>query len=343
MKLVMTLLVRNEVDVIDAQLAFHLAAGVDFFVVTDHDSQDGTTEVLERYERQGVLHLRRESAGELRQSDWMTGMARMAARDFGADWVINSDADEFWWPSGGDLKQVLERVPSRYGIVRTFVRAFLPRPGDASFAERMTVRFTPPAAINSPFSPFRVNVRLLHRADPGIFIGRGNATIGASSLVPVHAWAPVDVLHFPIRTLAQLERKYTRRYFVGGQRRGEHVRVYEAARAGRAEELYDELSVDEARLQRGVADGSLAVDTRLRDALRGLAADPRAPLSFPPRSSAEQIGYAVEGGVLQGGELVRLQRRVDELAQRIADDERRVSFAKRRAAVRRYRQRVRAR
>jgi hypothetical protein len=323
MKLVMTLLVRNEADIIDAQIAFHRAAGVDFFVVTDHDSRDGTTEILERHERQGVLHLVRETENELRQSDWMTRMARMAAREFGADWVINSDADEFWWPWGGDLKQVLAQIPDRYGVVHTFVRAFLPSPGEAPFAERMIVRFMPAEAINSPFSPFRVNVRLLHRGDRDIFIGRGNATIGSGSLAPLRDWSPVEVLHFPIRGLAQLERKYTRRYFVGGQRRGEHVRVYEAAQAGRVEQLYDEMCIDGERLRRGVAEGSLAVDTRLRDALRLLDADPSASLEFPPRDAADEVGYAIDAAVLGAGELVRLRRRVDELEQRLEHEERR--------------------
>jgi hypothetical protein len=97
------------------------------------------------------------------------------------------------------------------------------------------------------------------------------------------------VLHFPIRELAQLERKYTRRYFVGGQRRGEHVRVYEAAQAGRVQQLYDEMCVDHERLRRGVEEGSLAVDT----------------------------------AVLDAGELVRLQRRVDELERRLELEEQR--------------------
>ena len=39
MKLVMTLLVRDEADVVDAQIAFHLHAGVDFVVATDNRSR----------------------------------------------------------------------------------------------------------------------------------------------------------------------------------------------------------------------------------------------------------------------------------------------------------------
>ena len=55
MKVVMTLLARDEADIVDAQIAFHLDAGVDFVVATDNRSQDGTTEILESYARQGRL------------------------------------------------------------------------------------------------------------------------------------------------------------------------------------------------------------------------------------------------------------------------------------------------
>ena len=126
MKLVMTLLVRDEAEIVDAQIAFHLAAGVDFVVATDNRSGDGTTEILERYEHDGRLHLIREPGDDLRQSEWVTRMARLAATDFGADWVLNTDADEFWWPQDSSLKDVLDAVPSRFGVVRGAWRELRP-------------------------------------------------------------------------------------------------------------------------------------------------------------------------------------------------------------------------
>jgi hypothetical protein len=98
MRLVMTLLVRDEADVVDAQIAHHLAAGVDHVVATDNRSTDGTTDILERWEATGRLSLIRESGDNLRQSEWVTRMARLAATELAADWIINTDADEFWWP-----------------------------------------------------------------------------------------------------------------------------------------------------------------------------------------------------------------------------------------------------
>src|SRR5438067_10045233 len=117
MKLVMTLLARDEGDIVDAQIAFHLHAGVDFVVATDNASRDGTTEILESYSRDGCLHLIREDGEDMRQGAWVTRMARLAATDFGADWVLNSDADEFWCSHGAPLKTVLAAVPARFATV----------------------------------------------------------------------------------------------------------------------------------------------------------------------------------------------------------------------------------
>ena len=125
----MTLLARDEIDLVDSWLAFHLSAGVDMVIATDNRSQDGTTEVLEEYARSGHVHLIREPGEDLRQDEWVTRMARLAATEYGADWVINSDADEFWWPRGASLSEVLAAVPPRYGTVGRVPARLLPEAG----------------------------------------------------------------------------------------------------------------------------------------------------------------------------------------------------------------------
>src|SRR6266487_4479785 len=169
MKLVMTLRARDEADVVDAQIAFHLNAGVDFVVATDHTSQDGTTEILDRYAQAGYLHLIREAGDGFRQSEWVTRMARLAATDFGADWVINSDVDEFWWPRTGTLKELLGVVPPRFGSVRGMWRNFVARPeSEGSFAERMTIRSQKP--VNG-LHPFNTYFKTVHRASADFELG----------------------------------------------------------------------------------------------------------------------------------------------------------------------------
>ncbi len=207
MKVVMTLLVRDEVDVVESWLAFHLNAGADFVVATDNRSQDGTTEILERYAREGLVHVIQEPGEDLRDGEWVTRMARLAATEFGADWVINSDADEFWWPRGGSLKHVLSAIPERYGTVGAFLRTFVPRPGDGDFAERMTVRFSALAPINDPSSLYRPIRKIVHRADPGVTLVRGHHAVQDTELAPLRGWYPIEAFHFPLRTPEQCARK----------------------------------------------------------------------------------------------------------------------------------------
>jgi len=321
MKLVVTVLARDEADVIGDQVAFHLNAGADFVIATDNNSRDGTTEILEQYRRDGVLHLISEPAEGLRQGEWVTRMARLAATDFGADWVINTDADEFWWPRGGSLKELLAAVPKRYGIVHAFWRSFVPRPDDdASFAERMTARLSQHAPINDPTSFYRPVIKVAHRADPNVVVGRGNHGLLDSPFLPLTTWHPLEVLHFPLRSRAQWLRKielqgdaFTKHIERAGT--GYHLKSYDALQAGRIDEQYESLVVDDGALERGVAERTLVVDTRLRDSLRTIR-DGGTP-SFPQPTDADGVAYAVETAVLDEAYIVRAQRRLDALEQRL--------------------------
>ena len=321
MRLVVTVLARDEADVIDAHVAFHLNAGADFVIATDNNSGDGTTEILQRYADEGVLHLIREPTEGLRQGEWVTRMARLAATDFGADWVINTDADEFWWPRGGSLKEVLRAVPERYGILQAFWRSFVPRPDDnTSFAERMTARLTQYAPINDPTSFYRPVVKVAHRADPQVVVARGNHTLLDSSFGPLTTWHPLEVLHFPLRSRAQWRRKvqlqgdaFTKHIERAGT--GYHLKSYDALQEGRIDEQYESLVVDDVELERGLADGTLVLDTRLRDSLRTVREG--GELTFPQPTNVDDAAYAVETAVLDEAYIVRAQRRLDALEQRL--------------------------
>jgi hypothetical protein len=333
-KLVLTLLARDEADVLDAHLAFHLSAGVDHVIATDHRSTDGTTELLERYERAGKLHLIREDADGFDQSAWVTRMARLAATELGADWVIHSDADEFWWPRGGDLKEVLAATPARYGVLRAPIRHFFLRLGEGlHFAERLVVRPLLAAPVNEPGNPLRPNTHVLHRADPDAVVTAGNHALRRSRLRDLPDWHPIEVLHFPDRNLEQVRRKYGN--WVATLAGREYGDAYEAHEQGRLEDYVRGKVLDEDVVERGLADSSLVRDTRLRDALRTLAGVEPLPesfdfgsvgervLRFPRPSAQEEARYAAEVAVLGEADSVRLQRRLDELELRLARLERR--------------------
>ncbi len=276
MKLAMTLLARDEADIVDAQISFHLHAGVDVVVATDNLSEDGTKEVFERYRRDGVLHLLSEEGDDLRQSEWVTRMARYAANELAADWILNADADEFWWPRASSLKDILEAIPARFGVVRGAWRNFVPRPeSQPFFADRMIVRHCRPTYLDDPLATV---FKAVHRATPDVRVGRGNHEAFGEGLVPLRGWYPIEIFHFPVRSREQCRRKYVTQYLALARNPdkgtpGQIVEAYEAAMAGRFDAFYDPLVLDDGALERGLATGKLALDTRLRDVLRTLAVE----------------------------------------------------------------------
>jgi hypothetical protein len=326
MTLVMTLLARDEADVIESWLSFHMNAGADFVVATDNRSEDGTTDVLERYQREGHLHLLREDGEDLRQNEWVTRMARLAATDFGADWVINSDADEFWWPRGPSLSRVLDAIPPRYGTVGAFLRTFAPRPDSGEpFFERLTVRFSALAPINDPASLFKPIRKVIHRGHPEISLARGNHAVVDSPFAPLRGWFPVEVLHFPLRSVAQCEHKARLQgnawRHIHRTPTAYHAQMFEALADGTIADYYERQVVTDDEVELGAQTGRLVVDTRLRDALRRIAAG-ETQLEFPTPTLVDEATYAVEAAVLGEADVVRLQRRLDTLEQRLATVER---------------------
>jgi len=334
MRLVLTLLVRDESDIIEDYLDFHYAAGVDFVVAADNESTDGTTEVLERHADEGRLHriLLRDPFSQI---EIVTQMARLATTDFGADWVINSDADEFWWARGASLKDVLGAVPNRFGSVRGMWRNFVARPGTGIFAERMTIRWQKPTPGVHPFNP---HFKTPHRGSPDVEVGGGNHDVTVPGLSPLPGWYPIDVLHFPIRSLEQFERKFMRWWQItavdGVASNPYYNEVRHAHREGRMRDLYEPFVFDDDALAPGLTDGTLIEDTRVRDALRGLRQG--GTRVDTAGDAAVDDGYLLELGFIEErGPYTHAQHSIEAMEARVARLERRAMRAKVAKLVRR--------
>ena len=324
MKLVMTLLARDEADIIDTQVAYHLHAGVDLVIATDNGSRDGTREILESYVRNGYVHLIDEEGRNMQQAEWVTRMARLAATDFEADWVINSDADEFWCSHGTPIKALLADMPRRFGTVRAVMRNFVPRTGNAGFfADRMNVRLVPGEITAERFRvhPFHAQDKVLHRAHPAVTVSSGNHDASWPSSIDLRGAWPFEVLHFPMRSAAQCVLKWDNyeRYGYSG---------YDVLTDFEAREYYDSIVVDNAALEDGLEAGSLVVDNRLRDALRSIRGDAQTSngrLHLPALTTAAAAALAAD--VAAGSErdaLAKVQDRVCKLEDRLAAVERSV-------------------
>jgi hypothetical protein len=278
-KLVMTLLVRDNDDLLATNVEYHLAQGVDFFVATDNRSVDGTREILEHYRSRGVLHRIEEQGDDYSQDRWVTRMARMASTDFGADWVINNDADEFWWPEeAGSVKEVLARCPPEQRAVRAERRDFLPTPEAEHrwFAEAMTVRDAVSVnAMGDPLPP-----KVCHRASDRVRVQLGNHVVEEQRGL-LRRWQPLSateagltIFHFPRVSYARFENKIEK----GGAALERNTslppevgetwrKLYETYKRGELRAYWDERVPGPAELEQGLADGTYVTDTRLRDYL----------------------------------------------------------------------------
>ncbi len=135
---------------------------------------------------------------------------------------------------------------------------------------------------------------------------------------------PVEVLHFPLRSAAHCEHKarLQRNAWTHIERTptAYHAQMFEALEHGTIAEYYAEQVVTDDEVEDGVAGGRLVVDTRLRDALRQIAAG-ETELHFPVPTLVDEATYAVEAASLGEADVVRLQRRLDELEHRLASVE----------------------
>jgi hypothetical protein len=107
-KIIMTILVRDEADIIEQHLLYHADMDIDGFIVTDNRSLDGTHDILEEYKKNGmILELINEPSARYNQVAWVHRMIELARDKYGADYCINSDADEFWYTANRSLRNEL--------------------------------------------------------------------------------------------------------------------------------------------------------------------------------------------------------------------------------------------
>ena len=172
MRVVAVTRVRNEDDVIEPLLRHH-AALVDAHIVLDNGSSDCSAEIVRALVSDGLpLHMIEDRAAYFAETQHNTLLYRMAVRDFGADWVVFLDADEFVDPRDieslpGFLASLPEQPVSIGAQLRNYVQTPI-APGDSlNVLERLRWRDV------APSNTWKVLVRRV--ADPdAVTVDAGN-------------------------------------------------------------------------------------------------------------------------------------------------------------------------
>lgn len=331
MKLVMTMMVRDEADVIRAAVEHHRLQGVDRIIVTDNGSVDGTTEILEEFAAQGFVDLRFDPVHRKQQGEVVTAMARDAYTVHDADWVINADADEFWVAHDHTrtVREVLEHTPR---IFQTFLVPVIDMTGapalEGTGLERLRYRDSRSVAelralgLLSHSTPDAV-----HIGAPDVEVAQGNHTVSMPSRGTPARPDSLEVLHLPWRSWRQYSRKVEaagRAYTSEGAPRpspNHHgMRDFARLQAGLLEGYYLIRHPDDEELQRGLADGSFVQDDRLAR----LAQYGQADVPYDEERRVREIARVAPFAQAEGLLFERAET-IDALSSRVRESEQRVA------------------
>ena len=209
---VMTLIVRNEGDIIADHLRHHLDLGVDRFLVIDNGSTDGTADILDGFARAGVCDVTRLD-GAFDQAIWANSLVSEARSRFAPDWVCALDADKFLSPPKGEtltthLARLTELEIIRANRINVFGTAESLSDGDwhteaiyrSHIQEAATRRlYDPKRRMQYPYMCYYAFPKVLFRPHNFREIAKGGHLV---TLDPPSEWVEtgLDIWHFPIRS-----------------------------------------------------------------------------------------------------------------------------------------------
>lgn len=210
LKLAMTLLVRNEDDILEDNIRYHARLGVDLFIIMDNLSSDTTPHILRRLAREFPIIYHSQTNDEYRQAEWVTAMAREAsAEPHCADWVINNDADEFWVFPNDSIKEYLLSLPPQICVIQAKRLNALntggggKNPISSTSHPRKSLFFDLDSrnCLGNLLPP-----KCIHRGSTEVNVSQGNHSVTGLAGETIMVSDPF-ILHFPYRELSRYKNK----------------------------------------------------------------------------------------------------------------------------------------
>jgi len=208
--LAMTILVRNEIDIIAQHITHHLPK-VDLLIVTDNGSDDGTRKYLEMVKGKNLIVID-EPGRDYAQNVWVDRMIKLAI-SHGAKWVVNSDADEFWMC---DFRELINRHGSDHNVLRIQSRLMVCTDRDSEDPcplKRISHRLIKPRAHEAKY--MQVWAKLIHSTKEWdrIFLGNHKTFFKPGTTEKIAEIPDAIIRHYTERSWEH----YRKKYIAGGE------------------------------------------------------------------------------------------------------------------------------
>lgn len=131
MKIVAISIIRNEADILETFVRYHLQI-VDQMIVINHRSADSSSKILHDLKGEGLsIEVLEETSIEQPQGRALTRIMNKAVYDYNADWILPLDADEFLTACDEEkIRKILEEA-SDDKIINVPWRTYVPVASDS--------------------------------------------------------------------------------------------------------------------------------------------------------------------------------------------------------------------
>lgn len=261
-KLGMTLLVKNEADIIEINVNHHKNQGVDIIVALDDNSTDRTPVILRNLADKGLLYLVDYPKTKYDHAGLVNYLGSIAANKYKADLLFHCDADELWVSSMGNLKQEMIDHPFVTGLYVPMINVLLKENnGHEKFPNDAIYHVVNPMKIKNDSDKSMTDfylkeypAKVYYTLKNGYLrVTQGNHEIVSNNNKKAIMVKSNDltVFHFPVRNKKQFYDKVLKhKYLIKKEKQGEgeswHVKAWtKELDAGNFNELYKGLILSE--------------------------------------------------------------------------------------------------
>jgi hypothetical protein len=229
-------------------------------------------DILREYESQGSLYLIADIEEDYNKEKWMYHMGRLAREQFGAELIFHCDADEFWFPRSGDLKnEILRRSEDalKVNVINVLLQN---KSGNERFPEDSRCAVVEPMVIqyyekegtyDNPFF-YRYPSKVIFKARKMFLEVSEGSHLTANKEDTVHENKSQDIIiyHYPVRSKEQFLKKVVLegRACERSDKRGKNEqsqmrRWYDSYKKGLLDEEFEKLTIHQPVINDLVREG----------------------------------------------------------------------------------------